>query len=905
LGKYGIFTERISYNTRFFIPTDEEKAVKAIKEIVSSRPIVEEITSGKKKGSVTTKDAEFMNESGQYAINQKGTYQMPALAEVQEVFKGQKVTQLENGSYFIETKNGASVIVSAVDKITPSKISLNIGYSKTGISPENEAIAGKYDKGMIDLVKGQADRWTLSHESVHFMEDIGVINDQEAKLLKRHIQNLTSEGKWTTLNKDDIGGSEDRAEFLAQALQKEPKGILGRIINKIQDFIDKLVNAFGIRTVRGIQRDIKTGEIYGKETEAQREARLDLEGGGIERSLADLYEQEKHVKFSIKEGTGKQEHSPDIKWWGGRDINAELRELPKKYWEGNVRDFIREGYVPITRAEADDLYKNKLDEFVSWVMLRGQETTGQEGLFMKPLTYQGYEPYYYEEEKHFRNAEAFGLYHKFRSRYLHGREREIAQQEGRDTSPISEEAPLQKVAESKEQYSIRKQADPPVSSDPKVLNLYLKDETDALVQTIMNKLHPKSMTWLETMLKSPEWFDHPQIQNIVKLFMRDRNEIYHETFNELNLVDDINSPEGTVTDAAKALRNKGLSAKDRLTGKVSKEYQTLMDMIDDGDTRWKRNHNIPLDKQLKNFENHWRQKGATDETIRIWKLYRQSYDKALDVMTAQLRQMIDEITEEARLKGEKPDLSELNQTLKGALAQMEEWRGFYAPRQRRGNWAVQAYKEHGPLEQNREWYRAHHVSELSAQREAKKLERDGWKIYKVGETEKLPESVYQDVRAVSTAKLIDAALDKLGKKIDLDQMATFNEEILRAVSDEIKARGFRSTMIHRGRGNVVRGFIEDPIERHLMYINSVSGGISKARVARMAMEELLGDKVMGEPGIDPAKEPKAFSVAQNYIQEQLRNADASDRIIGLAKSIATFKFWVSICGLWLSIQRRF
>ena len=181
-------------------------------------------------------------------------------------------------------------------------------------------------------------------------------------------------------------------------------------------------------------------------------------------------------------------------------------------------------------------------------------------------------------------------------------------------------------------------------------------------------------------------------------------------------------------------------------------------------------------------------------------------------------------------------------------------------------------------------------------KEAKKLERDGWKIYKVGETEKLPESVYQDVRVVSTAKLIDAALDKLGKKIDLDQMATFNAEILREVSDMIKSRGFRSTMIHRGRGNVVRGFIEDPIERHLMYINSVSGGISKARVARMAMQELLGDKEMGEPGIDPVKEPKAFSVAQDYIQEQLRNADASDRIIGL-KSIATFKLGFNLRSL--------
>ena len=114
------------------------------------------------------------------------------------------------------------------------------------------------------------------------------------------------------------------------------------------------------------------------------------------------------------------------------------------------------------------------------------------------------------------------------------------------------------------QYSIRTPQNPPASSDPKVLNLYLKDETDAIVQTIMNKLHPKSMTWLETMLKSPEWFDHPQINNIVRLFIRDRNELRHETFNDLNAVDDINATEKTVTEAGLALKNKGLSLAKRM-----------------------------------------------------------------------------------------------------------------------------------------------------------------------------------------------------------------------------------------------------------------------------------------------------------------------------------------------------
>jgi hypothetical protein len=598
---------------------------------------------------------------------------------------------------------------------------LNIGYSKGKLS-EKEVIAGKYDKGVISLVKGAADKFTLSHESVHFMEDIGVLNDNEINLLKRHIQNLVGEGKFKTTNQKAIGGAEDRANFLADALTKEPRGLLGRILNKIHDFIDKLVNAFGIRTIRGITRDVETGNIYSRLTEAQREARLDLEGG---------------------------------------------------------------------------------------------------------------------------------------------------------------------------QYQLRKQTDPPVSRDPKILNTYLKDETDAIVQTIMNKLHPKSMTWLETMLKSPEWFDHPQINNIVRLFIRDRNELRHETFNDLNAVDDINATEKTVTEAGLALKNKGLSRAKRITGEVSPEYQLLQDFIDYFDTSWKRNKNKTDEQNLKDCENYMRKHGGTDDVIRVWKLYRKSYDKALEIQIKQMNELIEKLKEEAAFKGEEANIAELQRTLKYALAEMKEWRGYYAPRLREmGDWKVQAYKEHGPLPQNREYYREHRGSELSAQRLAKKLEREGWKVYSVDRVERLPESIYQDVRSVATAKLIDEALTKMTGSLQSDKLVLFNEELLRSVADEIRARGFRSTMISRREGAVIKGYIEDPIKRHLLYINNLAGGVAKSRVARMAMEELLGQVIEGKRtgGINPMKDPEAYKVATNYIEEQLRNLDASDRVIGLAKSIATFKF---------------
>jgi len=795
------------------------------------------------------------------AAEQVETIPMPTLADVQNAFKGQEVREVPGG-FMIGLNNGRIVTIAEVNHISINEMNLSIGYGRKNLG-QDEVVSGGYGynkelgTGVIKLVRGAADRWALHHESVHLMEDIGVLNQNEINLLQRHIKNLAEEGKFKTANKKDIGGAEDRANFIADALTKEPKGLLGRTVAKIQDFIDKLVNAFGIRTVKGITRDIKSGSVYNRTTDksALTDEAYSVKHDEIGNAIRNVYRDDKFWDILLN-------HKPI---WAG-PFDGGCLVCARAIIESTGRGELVRMASNLNNAEH---YGARIDGVIydfdgahnspaQWIKWFAQK----EGITDRTLQF---------KEGYAENKEIID-----------------------DPATTSKIAKMLKAKlERGEQYSIRAQQDPPVSKDPKVLNLYLKDETAALIQTINNKLHPKQMTWWEAMLKSPEWFSHPQIRNVVKLFIRDRNEIYHETFNDLNAADDIDAPEDTVVEAAKALKNKGLSLADRMAGKVSPEYQRLQEIIDEGDTSWKRNTSRTLDQQLKDFEDHIR-KNSTEDTIRVWKLYRQSYDKALDLQTQQLRTMIEELIEEANFRGETPDLNELKQTLKGALAQMEEWKGFYAPRLREsGNWKVQAYKEHGPMKENREYYREHRGSELGAHRLANKLQREGWTIYNVGEVERIPETIYQDVNAVATAKLIDSALEKLSKKSELrnDLTVKFNEEVLREVSNAIKARGFRSTMIHRGNG-VVRGFIEDPMQRHLQYINSLSGGISKARVARLAMKQLLGEKFEGKQigGIDPVKDPQAFQTAQNYIEEQLRNAEPIDRVIGLAKSIATFKF---------------
>jgi hypothetical protein len=211
-----------------------------------------------------------------YSTTEKpiGAVPIPTLDAVKSIFKGQEVTQLKDGSIAVKTQGGHDLIVKLVNQVAVDRFALEIAYGKNALK-DGKVIAGKYRDGRIELLRGVADKFALSHESIHFMEDMGILDKNEVGLLQRHIQNLSSQGKFEAKNKAAIGGAEDRANFLADALTKEPKGFLGRIVAKIQDFVDKIVNAFGIRTARGIARDIETGEIFNRPGETGAGARME------------------------------------------------------------------------------------------------------------------------------------------------------------------------------------------------------------------------------------------------------------------------------------------------------------------------------------------------------------------------------------------------------------------------------------------------------------------------------------------------------------------------------------------------------------------------------------------------------------------------------------------------------
>jgi len=287
----------------------------------------------------------------------------PSFDDFKKAFPGQFVKQTPDGA-MVRTRGGHSLIIKGVDRIDVNSFALNIGYGKAQLS-QKMIVDGKYLNGVVELNKNYADKITLSHESIHWMEDIGVLNSTDVAAVQGYIKRLVREGKFTPVNKDNIGGSEDRAIFLSKALNAEeaPKGFIGRIVARIQDFIDKIVNLFGLRTVRGIVRDIKTGKVYGKETNAQ--------GGMAERYAINGEKYGKVRQFIHESITNAQKYGDeeirkvnskevkDIKDATGYDVSNtthklianDLRHILKSH--GNPEIEGKRGQIAITPDDLD------------------------------------------------------------------------------------------------------------------------------------------------------------------------------------------------------------------------------------------------------------------------------------------------------------------------------------------------------------------------------------------------------------------------------------------------------------------------------------------------------------------------------------------------------------------------
>jgi len=766
-------------------PTEEELA--ASRADMDPSDTVIEILNEEERGKG---EAEPMAEE---TSGPRPVAEMLSLDEAKQFFKGQKVFRTSAGSIVVQTKNGDYVEIRTVEKISSSNVSFEIAYGKK-FDKTTTIISGTYKAGTIRLSKQAKSHpiIVLGHEVTHWLEDIGLLNDLEVAALRNEIRKLHREGKYKTLNPKAIGGSEDRANYIAQKLfeRRFPEGIIGRILTKISDWADRLLTALTRQpTARSVVRKIESGEIFERKVTTQK--------------------------------------------------------------------FLRAGGFQLMTEE-----QTKLTERLA--ALR--------------------------------------------------------------TNPFD---------------AVRKPIEPKEESQPpdhlKVATARIQADAEAFLVTMARTLKsylPSNLptgSFLEQLLRTAEWWDHEVLRGVFRA-AHARTDRVVEIFREIDEgTVALGTETNSVTEATNQLKTKGLTRKEILMGKTSKEYKQLMDMLEYGDTQFNKGTMTP-EEAMDAQEEYWRKKGVSDQVIAVWKAHRAAYDRALELQMAPFNELLDMLKEKeahriamelapenlkAVLKKAKrgkaievamsqfpPKLKQKLQarleavdikefvtgqgrslTLKQVLAEMGKLKGTYAPRIRAGGWVVKGTKGKNEI-------RYHETNRFAAERTRLRLQREGWEVDAVQEVRRLPEEVYEHIKVMDTQALIDRAAAGLEKK-DPDLFLAFRKDLLEEVAREIMARGYRSHRIRRRPGPVVKGYIEDPLERYVRYTSNISAGIAKSEAAYQMIVTLNGSwdengKRIG--GIDPAKEPRAYQMAQRYIAEQLRNSDGVDRFIGMAKAIATLKY---------------
>ena len=181
--------------------------------------------------------------------------------DVKKIFKGQRaILDDADGSIRVITKKGHAISIKTVDQINEDNLEFDIAYGR--VKANNEVIAGSYQNGRIELTRDIGDVYTLAHETGHWLEESQILSNNDISVLKTKIIQLANKKGFTPTDPENIGGREDRANFIADNLNTKQKGSLERVFAKIRDWLDRLVNLAGRRTAGGVVRDIKTGKIF-------------------------------------------------------------------------------------------------------------------------------------------------------------------------------------------------------------------------------------------------------------------------------------------------------------------------------------------------------------------------------------------------------------------------------------------------------------------------------------------------------------------------------------------------------------------------------------------------------------------------------------------------------------------
>jgi hypothetical protein len=442
---------------------------------------------------------------------------------------------------------------------------------------------------------------------------------------------------------------------------------------------------------------------------------------------------------------------------------------------------------------------------------------------------------------------------------------------------------------------------PPDLDKPEEVRNWIDSEKHAIASQVGKALHPGEFNPIQNLLGSPEFSGDPHQQRAVNLFLREKPDMANDIFNRNEAIDPSKpiGEDNSVIEVAKRLRDKGLTkaqiaknaffAPDKRT--VSKEYQTLTWLINYGDAEYVRNPKQTKEEQMQSFTEDaargLQERGLSSsqisEVMKTWGHFRRYYDAYLEDLKKPMMEMLAKIDAAAKAKGVTPDLAKLRTNIQYLVNQMGEWKGFYAPRERMpGKYAIKGSRE---VDGKTEYIREHADWTHSAEKIADRMRGEGWKGVRMEENAQTPDAVLQQIKTISLGHVLKQAInaESRGKEAEeVARLAKLSEGIFEELANIIQSRGYLKTKMSRLDDVHVKGYIEDPIERSLVYGRNTSNGLAKTYASREAAS------ILSE--INPFTEYNKYKTISSYVEDNLRNIDRGDRTVALLKSAATFKY---------------
>jgi len=182
--------------------------------------------------------------------------------DIQDIYekRGMQAGISPEGHVWVKTKPGYGFEVRLVDHISEDTLGFEVGIGQ--MQKDGKLIAGKYENSTIELRKDVADIWALHHEEGHLAEDIGLLAAADIRVLNSAVRKEKKDDAYRPTK-------EDRANWIESNLEAREKyrdrGRLFRVLQKIRDLIDALVNLAERTTSKSVLRGFETGKLFERE----------------------------------------------------------------------------------------------------------------------------------------------------------------------------------------------------------------------------------------------------------------------------------------------------------------------------------------------------------------------------------------------------------------------------------------------------------------------------------------------------------------------------------------------------------------------------------------------------------------------------------------------------------------